>query len=445
RSRCSPLLSLFRQQPARAVGAASGQTSPRRRTMNPNKRPPPSSSTGTFEGGDATKRARDHPDKILRPGQEQPGNVLLVRVTDIVHPVTILALQQIFSRFGKVDKIVMFDKGSGSQALVQMANVHTAMSAHEAADMQEMYSGCNLIRVGYSNLQNVTVKGNTERSWDFNIGPPLEGALPPGVAPAPTAATGVGANGYRGAPAASASPVTQGPPNPPSSTSHRHTPQQSYSSQQYSPYTAAQQPQATPYAPPAQQHLTYTPPQQSYGAPSAPSTYSPQHQQQQHQQQQQPYGNLMPSGGGGSYTSPSYVQQGYAPPYGQTSTPPFSQQPYNPQPYGQHGYSSRGGARGGSSDDNGGASGSNGIVAAGSGSYSRPPPPHASTNYYTSPANNVMPSPQSGPYGSIPFSSERSPAGFGSMGMGGGVGGGGGGGSGGSGGGSGGARAIPHS
>lgn len=50
--------------------------------------------------------------------------------------VTILALQQIFSRFGKVDKIVMFDKGSGSQALVQMANVHTAMSAHEAADMQ---------------------------------------------------------------------------------------------------------------------------------------------------------------------------------------------------------------------------------------------------------------------------------------------------------------------
>lgn len=59
--------------------------------MNPNKRPPPSS-VGAFEGGDgirdATKRARDFPDgKILRPGQEQPGNVLLVRVTDIVHPV----------------------------------------------------------------------------------------------------------------------------------------------------------------------------------------------------------------------------------------------------------------------------------------------------------------------------------------------------------------------
>lgn len=50
--------------------------------------------------------------------------------------VTVLALQQIFSRFGKVDKIVMFDKGSGFQALVQMTDVYTAINAHEAADMQ---------------------------------------------------------------------------------------------------------------------------------------------------------------------------------------------------------------------------------------------------------------------------------------------------------------------
>lgn len=54
--------------------------------------------------------------------------------------VTILALQQIFSRFGKVNKIVMFDKGSGFQALVQMNDVYTAMNAHEAADMQVYYA-----------------------------------------------------------------------------------------------------------------------------------------------------------------------------------------------------------------------------------------------------------------------------------------------------------------
>jgi len=56
-----------------------------RGAMNPNKRPPPSSSGGTFEGGDATKRSRE---AILRPGKDVPGNVLLVRITDIVHPVS---------------------------------------------------------------------------------------------------------------------------------------------------------------------------------------------------------------------------------------------------------------------------------------------------------------------------------------------------------------------
>lgn len=58
------------------------------------------------------------------------------RVPHVDSQVTILALQQIFSRFGKVNKIVMFDKGSGFQALVQMNDVYTAMNAHEAADMQ---------------------------------------------------------------------------------------------------------------------------------------------------------------------------------------------------------------------------------------------------------------------------------------------------------------------
>lgn len=51
---------------------------------NPNKRPPPSSSAGTFEGGDGTKRSRE---AILRPGKDAPSNVLLVRISDIVHPV----------------------------------------------------------------------------------------------------------------------------------------------------------------------------------------------------------------------------------------------------------------------------------------------------------------------------------------------------------------------
>ncbi|CAM9187406.1 unnamed protein product, partial [Scytosiphon promiscuus] len=68
------------------------------------------------------------------------------------------------------------------------------------------------------------------------------------------------------------------------------------------------------------------------------------------------------------------------------------------------------------------SSGSNGVGAGSGGNYSRPSqsPSQSAAGYYPSSAN-VMPSPQGGPYGSIPFSSERSPSGFGSMGMGGGA------------------------
>lgn len=69
-----------------------------------------------------------------------------------------MALQQIFSRFGKVDKIVMFDKGSGFQALVQMADVYTAMNAHEAADMQvrrdDAYGGVCCFQLFSQKCQN---------------------------------------------------------------------------------------------------------------------------------------------------------------------------------------------------------------------------------------------------------------------------------------------------
>lgn len=289
---------------------------------------------------------------------------------------------------------------------------------------QEMYSGCNLIRVGYSNLQNVTVKANTERSWDFNIGPPLEGALPPGTSPVPTGASG---GGYR-RPASSA-PVAQATP-PPSSTPQRHTPQQSYSPQQYSPYSAAhpQQASPSPYVPPPQQQQPYAPPQQqqTYAAPQAQSAYAPQQaQQQQPFNGSSPYGQPPPgvngmATGGGSYVPPPYGgQQGYAPPYSQGPPPPpytQQQQAYTPQqPYGQT-YPPRAPQRRGDegSGSSGGGATAAGVGGSGSRSFSRPPP-QAGASYYPS-TPNVMP-PQAGPYGSIPFSSERGHGGFGSMSM----------------------------
>jgi polypyrimidine tract-binding protein 2 len=92
-----------------------------------------------------------------RPGNNQPGRVLLCRISNIQHAVTIDSLHTIFSRYGFIEKIVMFDKNGGFQALVQYSTVQPATAAYEEIDCQEMYAGCNQLRVGFSNLNDITV------------------------------------------------------------------------------------------------------------------------------------------------------------------------------------------------------------------------------------------------------------------------------------------------
>lgn len=278
-----------------------------------------------------------------------------------------------------------------------------------------MYAGCNLIRVGYSNLQNVTVKSNTERSWDFNIGPPLEGALPPGKSSSTKSGKGTDAvrSDYRySSEGASTLPATRGSV---SSSPSRPSPSRSYSSQQYSPYSAVQQQQQQQQTYPSQIVQPHT-----YGSPASPaqSVYPASHHQHVYGDGVSGhYGPSttggLPSGGGSSYASQPYGQHEYAgQSFGQGTHQSFSHQTFNSHPYGQN-YQPRSSHRGGG-DDNRGITNSTGGGGGGPGGYPRPPP-QPPGNYYQ-PTPNIIPS-HSGPYGSIPFS-ERGPNGFGSMAMG---------------------------
>lgn len=105
----------------------------------------------------------------MRPGTGKPSRVLLIRVNKLEYPVTIPALLDIFNQFGQVKKIVIFDKGSGLQALLEYLDIEVARAAHDVADQTEMMEGCNVLRVGYSSLKSITVPQNTERSWDHEI------------------------------------------------------------------------------------------------------------------------------------------------------------------------------------------------------------------------------------------------------------------------------------
>ncbi|KAG0423926.1 hypothetical protein HPB47_000286, partial [Ixodes persulcatus] len=101
---------------------------------------------------------------------ESPGGsntVLRVVVDNQIYPVSLDLLHGIFSRAGKVLKIVTFTKSNTFQALIQFSDVMGAQAAKLALDGQSIYNACCTLRIEYSKLTNLNVKYNNDKSRDF--------------------------------------------------------------------------------------------------------------------------------------------------------------------------------------------------------------------------------------------------------------------------------------
>merc|ERR1719412_2508578 len=107
-----------------------------------------------------------------QPGSGSAGSggantVLRVIVEHMVYPVTLDVIYQIFSRVGKVLKIVTFTKNNTFQALIQYPDVITAQAAKLSLDGQNIYNACCTLRIEYSKLSNLNVKYNNDKSRDY--------------------------------------------------------------------------------------------------------------------------------------------------------------------------------------------------------------------------------------------------------------------------------------
>uniref|UniRef100_A0A4W6FWL0 Polypyrimidine tract-binding protein 1 n=1 Tax=Lates calcarifer TaxID=8187 RepID=A0A4W6FWL0_LATCA len=101
------------------------------------------------------------------PAVAAPSAVLRVVVENLVYPVTLDALCQIFSKFGTVLRIIVFTKNSQFQALLQYADGASAQAAKLSLDGQNIYNGCCTLRISFSKLTSLNVKYNNEKSRDF--------------------------------------------------------------------------------------------------------------------------------------------------------------------------------------------------------------------------------------------------------------------------------------
>ncbi|BFZ16555.1 hypothetical protein BsWGS_19586 [Bradybaena similaris] len=103
---------------------------------------------------------------VVMGSDEQP-TILRIIVDHAYFPISLDILYQLFTKYGKVLKIITFTKNNTFQALIQMADAISAASAKTALDGQNIYNGCNTLKIDYSKLSNLNVKYNNDKSRDF--------------------------------------------------------------------------------------------------------------------------------------------------------------------------------------------------------------------------------------------------------------------------------------
>ncbi|XP_057950429.1 polypyrimidine tract-binding protein homolog 2 isoform X2 [Malania oleifera] len=101
---------------------------------------------------------------------EAESNVVLASIENMQYAVTLDVLHMVFSAFGPVQKIAMFDKNGGVQALIQYPDVQTAVVAKEALEGHCIYDGgfCKL-HISYSRHTDLSIRVNNDRSRDYTI------------------------------------------------------------------------------------------------------------------------------------------------------------------------------------------------------------------------------------------------------------------------------------
>ncbi|XP_042390781.1 polypyrimidine tract-binding protein homolog 3-like isoform X1 [Zingiber officinale] len=96
-----------------------------------------------------------------------PNRILLATIHHMLYPITVEVLHQVFSPCGYVEKIVTFQKSAGFQALIQFDAQQSAVQARSSLQGRNIYDGCCQLDIQFSNLNELQVNYNNDRSRDF--------------------------------------------------------------------------------------------------------------------------------------------------------------------------------------------------------------------------------------------------------------------------------------
>ena len=79
-------------------------------------------------------------------------------------------IKKVCGEAGQIEKIVMFERGSVVHALVQYQDIATAREARTSLHGCNIFRNSCTIKVEFAKQENLNVKTNDTRTWDFTLG-----------------------------------------------------------------------------------------------------------------------------------------------------------------------------------------------------------------------------------------------------------------------------------
>jgi len=110
--------------------------------------------------------------ELAKVNESLPENkVLLLSVLNSLHPINVDILHKVCEAVARVDKIVMFDRGSLIQAMVEFHDLEGALKAKKALHGCDIYPDCCTLRVEFGRQEKLNVRANTATTWDYTVVP----------------------------------------------------------------------------------------------------------------------------------------------------------------------------------------------------------------------------------------------------------------------------------
>lgn len=103
----------------------------------------------------------------MPPSLGAPNRVLLISIANVMYPITVDVMDKILRPYGALQKVVIFEKERGLQALAEFRSIPEAEAALTGLQGREIYDKCCRLTIQYSKNESVTVRENSERQRDF--------------------------------------------------------------------------------------------------------------------------------------------------------------------------------------------------------------------------------------------------------------------------------------